>query len=279
MDPTTALLARLLGVAVGALFSWSMIDLAVQDRLKYYLADQKFFYLVLGTGVLLGVAVLLKLRAITLTQGHHHDHDHSHDHGHGHDHGHSHDHGHDHEGHSHDHGVSLWRYVVLSFPLMIILLGVAPQGLSADIFKYRMSAAQKEAIASVGDVKFGEVKNETPVPTDLIELQNSAVNPTQRDFWTNRLARISGQFVPDERFADRFRLMRIRITCCASDTAPMDVTVLGSFDKSWKYSDWLDVEGVVSFAESKDPQSGATKFFPVVNLLTAVRTEPKAYLQ
>ena len=302
MDQSTLLLTRVLAVAYGAAFSYSMIDLVVQDRLKYYLSDQKFTLLVIMGGVLLGLVVLLKIRALTIPgSGHAHDHDHGDD--------------------DHDHGVSLWRFIVLAMPLAIIFMGLAPTGLSADVFEKRMTKSQREAISKISDSKLPESRwkwyldqvdaietlkakldeasstQEEPLKAAISELdgkmqsriettsakvlQADALDSMQRAHWEDendpRFARISGQFVPAG-YDDRYRLMRIKITCCAADATPVGVSVIGSA-KGWSHGDWLEVVGPVQFFESKDPQTGRSTFLPVVHQITAEPTPPKPYLQ
>lgn len=300
MDQSTVLLTRWLTVAVGGLFSWAMIDLVYSDRLKYYLADQKFGLLVLGGGVLLALVVLLRLRTLVLAGpgGHHHDHDHHHGHDHDHDHHdhdhHHHDHAHDHDNdhaHAHDHGddghdhnVSLWRFVVLAAPLMIVLMGLAPLGLSADAALNRMTKAQREAIASVGAAKLpeGRVAGGRVIDTDARDLQAAANQSSARAYWESTTepvqARLAGEVLRDTRFRDRYRLTRFKIICCAGDASPMVITVLGDPGPRGDRS-WVEVTGPVSFTEVKDEKTGTSQFFPVVHQQLVEPTHPRDYLQ
>ncbi|MFO0948763.1 MAG: hypothetical protein U1D30_23045 [Planctomycetota bacterium] len=277
MDPTTQLLARVFAVTAGALFSWSMIDLVVRDRLKWYLADQKFEVLVIIGGVLLGAVVLLKIRALAIPgTGHSHDHDHGHEH----DHGHAHD-------HDHGHGsVSLWRYIVLAFPLMIIVMGLSPDGISAGNLENRMSRGQREAIAAIKDVKLppGRSPDGKVVSVDAAELQQAASQPDRREYWESTKnpvrAKIAGELVPDSRYTDRYRLMRIKLTCCVADATPVGVTVLGSVDPKWNSKgQWLEVVGPVSFFEVANPKTGAPEYYPLIHQQQIKATTPRVYLQ
>lgn len=278
MDPTTQLLARTFAVTAGALFSWSMIDLVVRDRLKWYLADQKFEILVVIGGVLLGAVVLLKIRALMIPgTGHSHDHDHDHEHGH--------DHGHEHEGHQHG-SVSLWRYIVLAFPLMIIVMGLSPDGISAGNLENRMTRSQREAIAAVTNVTLppGRSPEGKIVSVDAPELQQAASQPDRRAFWESTThpvrAKIAGELVPDSRYTDRYRLMRIKLTCCVADASPVGVTVLGEVDPKWNAKgQWLEVVGPVSFFEVANPKTGVPEFYPLIHQQQAKPTTPRVYLQ
>lgn len=275
MDQTTLLLARCIGVVAGGLFSWSMINLVVSGRIRFYLADQKFSLLVLIGGVLLAIMVLLKIRALAMATGHEHGHDHGHHH-------------HDHD-HSHDHGVSLWRYMVLAVPLMIILMDLAPRGLSANIYAKRMSKAQIEAIAAVGNATLPEGRSPdgSIKPEQLKALQDAASIPSKRDFWESvqdpvRVETV-GQVVKDRSGSstNRYRLMRIKITCCAADATPVGVIVMGAVEPAWKEGEWLKVVGPVSFFKTTNSRTGAEQFFTVIHQQQAERipAPPDLYVQ
>lgn len=270
MDQAAKVLAKWLGAAAAGLFSWAMIDLVLSGRLKYYLADQKFEVLVMAGGVLLGLIVLLRVRTMLLGgAGHLHDHDH--------DHGEA--------GHDHEHGVSTWRLAVLAMPLMIVVMGLVPKGLSADAALHRMTRSQREAISAVQSVTLpsGREGECTVINTDARELQAAAHQPNVRAYWQDekqlRCAKLSGQLLIDPRFQDRYRLTRFKITCCAADASPMVVTVVGKVDPGWRERDWLEVTGPVSFVEVPDERTGRPQFFPVVYQQHAERTTAKDYLQ
>lgn len=308
MDQSTLLFTRLLAVVYGGLFSYSMIELVWTGRLKYYLADQKFELLVISGGILLGLVVLLKLRAMQSGMGHTHAHDH--------------DHGHDHSHDDHEHSVSLWRFIVLTFPLLILFAGLAPPGLSADILDTRMTKEQREAIAQASSLPEARWKwyvdmqdqltqiaekltsadpqtkqqlqqqksmleekiQQRIVVANAKELMEAARSSTSREYWEStqdpKFVRLSGQFQPDSRFTDRYRLSRIRIVCCAADATPITATVIGNVDPNWKYGDWLEVVGPVSFFGVEDTQKGQTTYYPAVQqILPAKKTEPKNYIQ
>ena len=283
MDQTTLLLARWFSVVIGGLFSWSMIDLVVSGRLQYYLADQKFEILVISGGVALALMALLKCRQLVLAGSGGHDHAHEH---------HEHNHGGGSCGngdcccdHDHHESVSLWRYIVLVVPLMIVWMGLAPNGLSADVFSKRMTKAQREAIAAASSAALPEGRkvdtDAEPIDTDMRELQQASQDAVRRQFWetADRPVRLSGQFVPDNRYTDRYRLMRIRITCCAADATPIDVTVVGEIQSGWQYGEWLEALGVVSFVEVPGGQTQGSKYLPVLHQLHVSVTDPKPYIQ
>lgn len=278
MDQTNKLFVQALTVVFGGLFAYVMVDLVVSGSLKYYLATKKFETLVLGAGLLLSLIVLLKIRALSMATGHHHHHhDHDHDHGHSHDHGHAHDHSH---GDDHSHEVSLWRFFVLMFPLVIVLMKLTPKELSDEWIRRNVSTKELTNVAS----KLPNRKvdpNAKRFLTDPNELQTAARDGLQRRFWESDaepiMARISGQFIPGKS-TDRFRLMRIKMTCCSSDSTPIDATVVGEVNGEWKYGDWLEVDGPVAFVESNDARGGQ-QYFPVVYMVDVRRTGRKEYIQ
>jgi hypothetical protein len=112
-------------------------------------------------------------------------------------------------------------------------------------------------------------------------LQDDARNGTQRMFWESDsapvMARISGQFIPGKT-QDRYRLMRIKITCCASDSTPVDATVVGKIEPDWKYGDWLEVDGPVAFVEAKS-EKATQEYYPVVYQVDFRKTDAKPYIQ
>ena len=272
MDRTTALLANLLSIAAAALFSWMMIDMVVRDTLQFYLADQKFQILVLIGGVLLGIMILLRLPSLFVGSSHQHDHDHDHD---GHDHA--------HDDHDHAHTPSLWRLIVLAIPLMILFMGVPREGFSGVGLTNKLSADDIKAIAAVGNTlmpKDFQPKGGEPRPADWKVLVAAADNPLLRERWEAQVVQIAGQAVADDRFADRYRLMRVKITCCAADAVPLNITVLGKWDPAWKSGEWIEVVGAVHFIEIDSPDNSRPKsYFPVIYQLQAQPTEPRPYLQ
>ena len=224
---------------------------------------------------------------------HHHVHDHDHHH-HSHDDGHTHHHHahddvHDHDHHQPhhsadhsdpdehsvdcDHGVSLWRYAVLTFPLILLLGGLTPEGLSADVFERRMSRDQRNAIVAIDATAIpGEVGGQGRiVERSVLDLEEAARNTSKRQEWQSTTdpirVRVIGQYIPDPRFKDRYRVMRIKITCCAADAVPHGVTVVGLPGPAWEYGDWLEITGPVRFVEVTGERS--SQFFPVVYAQTA----------
>jgi uncharacterized repeat protein (TIGR03943 family) len=239
----------------------------VQDTLQFYLADQKFQILVLIGGVLLGLVILLKLPSLFGSSSHEHHHHH---------------HDHDHDHHDHSHAPSLWRLIVLALPLMVLFMGVPKQGFSAQGLTNKLSADDLKAIAAIGQsggLPAGLEPKGDPRPADWKVMVAAASDPFQRDHWERQAVQIVGQAVADPRFADRYRLMRVKITCCAADAVPLSITVLGPFDAKWKSGEWVEVLGVVHFVEFEASDNQQRSFLPVIYQVQAGATLPRPYLQ
>lgn len=267
MDRTTLLLAQWLSIAAAALFSFVMIQLVVDGTLENYLAVQKFGLLVLVGGVLLFLIVFLRVLALSFGGGerHHHDHHDGHEHG-------EHDHA------DHDHAPSLWRLILLALPLMLIFMG-APEGFSSQGIMNKLSTADIESLASLGAASLPEGFQMTKEPraANWKEIVVAGNDPRLRDFWQSRPVQIVGQYGSDPRFDDRYRLMRVKITCCAADAVPLSVNVLGKPDPAWKDGQWIEVLGAVDFLEV--PVGGRTDVFPVIYQLEVKPTSPQPWLQ
>jgi uncharacterized membrane protein YcgQ (UPF0703/DUF1980 family) len=285
MDRTTALLMKYLAVAFTGGFGYIMIELWRSNHLQWYVAVDKFGWLVLGGGIVLCLIAFLNL--VALGQGGHDHHDHDHGHAHGHDH-HHHDHGHDHghEGHDHSHGTSPWRLMILVSPLMIVLLNLAPSELSGQALLTRGSAELNNALANLGDIKLPDNKKDVdlkadPEMLDWQYLERAKSDVAKRTYLEGlkTQVRISGQFAPDQRFADRYQLRIFKMTCCASDATPMGVNVKAREQNGqWKVGEWLEVVGIVTFAESKDANTGELTHTPIIHETVAVTTLRKPYL-
>lgn len=270
MDRTTALLGTILSLAAAALFSGAMIQLVVDQKLQYYLNDQKFELLVLAGGVILCVLVFIRILALA-SQGLEPQHSHDHD-----DHDHDHDPAHQDHDHSHEHGPSLWRLILLALPLMLIFMGV-PQGFSMQGLEKKLSAAELKSLGEIGGAS-GEPKNTEPRNADLRMLVNAAENPVQREEWNRTLVDVVGQY-GSAGLPDRYRLMRVKITCCAADAVPLNVNVLGAPDPSWQNGEWIRLRGVVNFVDVESRVGGRVDTFPVIYQVSAQKTDPQPWLK
>ena len=253
MDATTKQLVRAVALGINGLFAYVMLELVVRDRLKYYLNTSIFGWVVTLAGLLLASMVALRAgtwlaaRAGMIP-------DVAHDCC-------SHDHSHEHEQHAHSHEVSIWRLVVVAFPLMMLTAGLVPQKLSAEAIRNKMSQQQKLAagmqITSLPEGrKFEGARIETAT---MIELVQASRDPSLRARWESSddpvAARVIGQLMRTN-FPGRYQLQREKMTCCTQDAVPVIVLVAGSPQDEWQTNEWLEVTGPVSF--QKDPTGGFT---------------------
>jgi hypothetical protein len=140
--------------------------------------------------------------------------------------------------------------MVLAPPLMIMLMGLTPKcGFSKIIYDIRMTPEQRAALAaavtkSLPNERKGSLnENLKPIIVTGKQLNEAAVNHNDRAFWESTKdpvrAKIAGQYISDSRYNNKFRLTRMKMTCCANDLTPVVVTVLGAVDNSWKDLEWL----------------------------------------
>jgi hypothetical protein len=144
-----------------------------------------------------------------------HEHDHDHSHGHSHAHGDGHSHG----GHDHDHGWAPIRYIVLLVPILLYFF------VPIDA----LSAGQGQGYTQEIDPEWAKALGSDKPPVGELgfrELVGAAESDDRRNFYSGRIATITGQFVPFPNNPSRFSLVRMRIRCCAADAVPLPVPVL-----------------------------------------------------
>jgi hypothetical protein len=281
----------------------------VQILLYHYgvleiILSRKFHVPVLLGGIVLLALAVVRGVALWVSVGkggvnHAHDHDCCHEHDHGHDHAHedahaheaaghvhSHDHAHDHEhahvivaeehvhalsgahdhdccsepehGHTHshdcghDHGWAPWRYVVLLLPILLFLLGLP----------WPVDAGDDDPLeAGVEKLTFKE-------------LQEVNRDEQQRSFWEGKLVRVKGQFAPG-RTDKTFTLYRMKMTCCAADAYPLNVTIVSPEVLSFEnlQSKWVNVTGKLTFEKPR----GRDEYVAILKMRTindVVQTSP-----
>jgi len=252
MDPTTRQLVRAIALGVNALFAYVLLELVFRDRLKFYLNTDVFGWVVTIAGVLLGVMVLLRAGTWIAAKAGVAD-DVAHDCC-------SHDHSHD-EQHAHSHEVSLWRLIVVAFPLMMLMAGLVPEKLSAGAVLNKMSEQQKLAAGmQIASLPAGrKVDNAEIVRASMAELANAARDPSARTYWESVdkpvVASVKGQLLRAN-MPGRYQLHQLKITCCTNDATPVTVLVVGAPPEGMPSNEWLEVIGPVSF--QKDPTGGFT---------------------
>ncbi len=183
--------------------------------------------------------------------------DHSHDHAHAHSHGHSHSHGgHSHDDHGHDHGGIFWRIVVLSFPILLFLMGLPNEGFSKEWIERRLGKD-----AELGNLAEVQTKDDQATVFDFNELSIAAHDPARRALFEGRKATLIGQY---KQVAPReFTLFVFKMTCCAADQIPLKARIVASFvPYAFKFQDWVEVTGVIQFVE--DPNT--KQYIPVIRV-------------
>lgn len=204
-------------------------------------------------------------------------HDHGHDHGHTHDHEHvqAHAHGHSHAGHSHaghshadhDHAWAPWRYVVMMIPVILFLLGLPNKGPKAQAANVDMSkdlirqASMTATWLAMGPPSLEQLmmaqgasrrrSNDVAKEIDFKTLEGAAALPGLREFWTGKVVKVRGQFVPDRRGSNRvFSLARFRIQCCGADAVQLNVPMVATEPIDHvRLNDWIRVTGEVEFIQ------------------------------
>jgi len=276
MDQTTKQLIRAVALGINGLFAYVMLELVFRERLKFYLNTDVFGWVVLIAGVLLAAMVLLRAGTwlaakLGVVPDVSHDccqHDHSHEHG----------AAHAHETHAHTHEVSIWRLIVVAFPLMMLMAGLVPTKLSADAVRNKMSNQQRLAagmqIASLPPGR--KVENAEVVRATMKELAQAARDPALRSMWESddkpMAARVDGQVMRTS-FPGRYQLTHMQMNCCPGDATPVVILVAGNLEDSFANEDWVEVTGPVSF--QKDPTGG---FTPVLHQAAVKKTPPPANL-
>lgn len=197
---------------------------------------------------------------------HAHDHPHEHgsgcDHAHGDDCGHHHDHGHAHDhvhpgtddhGHSHDLAWVFARMLVLFFPVALYLIGVPNSGFSQERIG-KMLGSDTAIGTDVGQVATGEGS-----VLSFNDLNEAAYDEGKREALAGKVGILTGRF---DRIADKeFRLYRLKMTCCATDTVPLKVRIISrTAVNNFPNGEWVKVKGEVRFIQPP----GSSQYIPVI---------------
>jgi hypothetical protein len=98
----------------------------------------------------------------------------------------------------------------------------------------------------------------------FLELNDAALSAERREFYSGKVGRLRGQFLPNPQIPRGFSLARIRIRCCAADTTTLgiiifvDENVPTSTFENIKPQDWVQVTGEIQFRKRKDRDEYAT---------------------
>lgn len=275
---------------------------------------QSFHWMVLAAGIALVLCAAIKAVALWFEVGrrskgahshehahgagcchdheHGNDHDHQHEHGpdahHDHEHGpdcnheHEHDHDHDHapshaaaDDHGHEHGFSAWRYALLLLPITLFFLNLPNGAFGIDHIERNLSGAQLQN----SDVNDMQSRGEGVIPLGFQELDQAAFVPDRREELQGRTGMLRGQFVPGKT-PNTFRLVRLKMTCCAPDAIPLDVFIVSPQPlTNLKKGQWVEVTGQVQFRKVGESDD----YKPVLQLQKAkdvvpIPPDPNPYL-
>lgn len=86
------------------------------------------------------------------------------------------------------------------------------------------------------------------------ELERAAYSQATRQYYEGKIGKVKGQFVPTSN-SRVFSLTRFKITCCAADAIPLNVTI--RLDSQESLADitplqWVEVKGQIQFQKRKD---------------------------
>jgi hypothetical protein len=302
-ESDTYYLDQLCLVALSAAFGAVCLSLSTwkSSMLALVLAPQFHTY-VLFSGILLVGLAVVRGAILWKSAGTHaaHDHEHDHDHGncahgecheHHHEHEHDHDHAHAHSHvHDHDHDWAPWRYVVLLVPIILFMLGL-PNRLPparGEGFALEVAADVTDYVALVASgtdtyaplVRYAALEGSTPIRLPFKFLEDAATDESDgaRKELSGKLVTIVGQFSPNPANDRQFRLMRLRIKCCAADAVPLKVAIICRESVAGLKADWVEVTGRVEFRKL-----GGT-IFPILQVpsrraIVPCDPDPNPYVQ
>ena len=258
---------------------------------------------VLGGGIVLllvsiirGVTLWKSVPPAVVSVVHEQDHGHSHGHGHAHEHehgpdcDHEHDHGpsHGHEhapGDDHSHGFMPVKYVVMLLPITLFFLGMPNQEFNQAYYNSSIQRSQGflppllhkwfpdsyESVFGKPELKEGPaldlegsglIADKGHIALDFKELAKAAATQDQREYYEGKTGSLKGQFTPTNN--DRiFTMVRMKITCCASDAVPLNVAILSPEVVSGIGTlEWIEVTGQIQFKKQKNSE----EFVPILQL-------------
>jgi hypothetical protein len=167
-----------------------------------------------------------------------------------------HDHGPDDHGHSHGGSWVYLKTIVLSFPLLLFVIGIPNKGFSKDYIDKRLGADVD--LGAVGDVA---VKEGGVIGYDFAQLASAANDADKRKEIEGRTVSIRGQFKPIGQ--KEFTLYKLKINCCAADMIPLKARIMTTFVPfGFQDGQWVQATGPVQFVEVP----GKNQFVPVIRV-------------
>ncbi|MEA3188888.1 MAG: hypothetical protein QOD99_2718 [Chthoniobacter sp.] len=174
---------------------------------------------------------------------------------------------------------------VLTFLILLLPLGTAamfsPTNFGAVTMRNRGVAmdasampggASKQGREQAGAAEEYLAKTEDGnVKAAVIDLLYAAQDPSLRQDFENKTVELIGQFMPDNvsnASGNRFKLVRMFMTCCAADARPVAVLIEGDSKASGEEMSWIKVVGLVTFpVESGRPLA-------IVKARSVTQTDP-----
>jgi hypothetical protein len=134
-----------------------------------------------------------------------------------------------------------------------------------------------------GQVREVELNRNSALLLDFNELEKASFTPEGRDWYSGRMGKLRGQFAPSASGDSRqFTLVRLRMKCCAADAVPIKAMIVAPASVTHvKSQDWVEIEGQISFLESR---ARPGEFMPLFRVLSndkirKIPPEPSFYLQ
>ena len=239
-------LEQLLGLFIAGLFGLVAVLMYAFGRLDILLVPAFHVPVLLG-GVALLVFTAIRGAAVYAEAGKP-PHEHGPDCGH--------DHGPDDHGHSHGGSWVYLKTIVLSFPLLLFLIGIPNKGFSQDYVNKRLGAD-----VDLGNVAEVAVKEGGVIGYDFAQLAAAAHDADKRAEIEGKSVSIRGQFRPVGQ--KEFTLYKLKVNCCQADMIPLKARILTTFVPfGFSEGQWVQATGPVQFVEIP----GKNQYVPVIRV-------------
>ncbi len=165
-----------------------------------------------------------------------------------------------HDRHDHREPRIAWLLVL---PVLALIM-LAPPPLGSD-------AAKRAGTVLQQPVGFPALSKGDPLPLELVDYAARAVYDHGHSLGTRRV-QVTGFITLDRNGA--FYLTRMVINCCAADAQPVKVALTGQVPRVLEPDTWLEVIGIYTSEQTKDPDNGG--IIPYINLTQARSVPPPA---
>lgn len=151
----------------------------------------------------------------------------------------------------HDHAWGPLRYVLLSMPVMLFLLGLPNEGFRCAR-GVEIEELEREITEKQGDV----------VNLEFMEFYNSVYNEAKREYLQGRTGMLKGQLARGNS-PTVLTLIRFKKGCCAADAIPLPVAVMSPEGPvGIDNMAWVEVTGQIQYVKRK----GQDQTIPVLKL-------------